>query len=233
VLGNWSRGFSLLKVTNLVRDCEVGMELKLAPGLRCLPLPLRHDSGETFGFRFEGAPDLFGAACSIAYAADLGSWDASLAASLADVDLLALEFNHDVSLECASGRSPTLIARVIGDEGHLSNEQAAALLREVLHHCQPGRLAHLVQLHLSRDCNRTLLAQQAARTALGELAGEVAIHTTEQDHITPPIVLGGAAAAPRQRRRSSGTRSANPPAAQSWLPGLDEPETNDPPSSIV
>src|SRR2546427_796006 len=77
---------ALLKGPNLVGDCEAGMGLRPAPGLRCLPMPLRHDGGVTFGFRFEGAADLFGEGSAIAYAADLGSWDASLAASLADVD---------------------------------------------------------------------------------------------------------------------------------------------------
>src|SRR4051794_16679391 len=78
LLRGCSRGFALLSLAGLVRDCEAGGELQLAPGLRCLPLPLRHDGGETFGFRLEGPPDHFGGSCSIAYAADLGSWDASL-----------------------------------------------------------------------------------------------------------------------------------------------------------
>ena len=51
---------------------------------------------------------------------------------LANVDLLALEFNHDVDLEHSSGRSPYLIARILSEEGHLSNLQALELLREVV-----------------------------------------------------------------------------------------------------
>jgi hypothetical protein len=58
---------------------------------------------------------------SLAYVADLGTWDDELARSLADVDLLALEFNHDVDMDYASERSPYLIARVLGRHGHLSN----------------------------------------------------------------------------------------------------------------
>ena len=55
-----------------------------------------------------------------------------LADALSGVDLLALEFNHDVAMQRSSGRHPMLIARVLGDEGHLSNAQAAALLRQTL-----------------------------------------------------------------------------------------------------
>ena len=54
------------------------------------------------------------------------------------MDALALEFNHDVALQYASGRSPRLIQRVLGDRGHLSNEQAAALLGEVLRRSPAG-----------------------------------------------------------------------------------------------
>src|SRR5262249_8877488 len=61
-------------------------ELTLAPGLRCLPLRLRHDGAGTCGFRFEAAADMFGRPCALAYAADLGSWHDELARALAGVD---------------------------------------------------------------------------------------------------------------------------------------------------
>src|SRR5262249_2963297 len=148
--------------------------------------------GPTFGFRFEGTPDLFGQAPALAYVADLGSWDEELAANLADVDLLAVEFNHDVALEYASGRMPALIARVLGDEGHLSNVQAAGLVRAVLGRSTAGRLRHLVQLHLSRDCNTPALARQAARAVLEELAGGALLHTAEQSLPGTTLHLGAA-----------------------------------------
>src|SRR5205823_2329054 len=122
----YGTAFAALRDAGLVRRYEPGEEIPLAPNLRCRAFPLLHDGGATFGFRFE-----LGAA-ALGYAADLGSWDADVAEALADVDLLALEFNHDVELEYASGRSAYLIARVLGNYGHLSNEQAAGLLREVL-----------------------------------------------------------------------------------------------------
>src|SRR5262249_44353543 len=149
----YSAVFPQFRDAGLVRPYQPAEEILLAPGLRCRALPVRHGGGPTFGFRLEGAPDLFGHAPSLGYVADLGTWDGRLAEELADVDLLAVEFNHDVGMECASGRMPALIARVLGDEGHLSNVQAAALVREVLSRSASGRLKHLVQLHLSRDCN--------------------------------------------------------------------------------
>jgi ribonuclease BN (tRNA processing enzyme) len=218
-LRNYAPACTILEQANLLRSYEADTELALAPGLRCRPLPVRHDGGATFGFRFEAGPDLFGSACALAYAADLGSWDQSLAHALADVDLLALEFNHDVELEYASGRHPQLIARVLGDHGHLSNVQAAALLREVLQRSAPGRLRHLVQLHLSRDCNRPALAAEAARLALAERAEAIEVHTASQDEPGPTLHLGAAAARARRspRRRPARTEAA----CQPWLPGLE------------
>jgi hypothetical protein len=223
VLQGYSPAFTALRAANLIRSFDAGDELPLAPGLCCRPLPLRHDGGATFGFRFEAAPDLFGGTCSLGYLADLGCWDHALADALADVDALALEFNHDVALEYASGRSARLIARVLGDEGHLSNEQAAGLLREVLRRSAPGRLKYVVQLHLSRDCNRPHLAVAAAQTILNELKHEAEVHTASQEEVAATLSLGNGT--PARRRRNTAARQRPPrsekTAMQPWLPGWE------------
>src|SRR5207244_1959677 len=108
ILLTYGTAFATLQSQKLVRGYEAGEEFLLAPGLRCRPLPLRHDGGATFGFRFETSGNLFDQPLALGYAADLGSWTDELARALANVDLLALEFNHDVELERSSGRSPYL-----------------------------------------------------------------------------------------------------------------------------
>lgn len=165
----------------LVRTYEADRVVRFPSGLRCRPFAVRHDSEATCGFRFERPADLFGQAWSLAYASDLGCWDDALVSMLSDVDVLGLEFNHDERMQRNSGRPPALIARVMGDEGHLSNEQAADLLREVIRHSLPGRLRHVVQLHLSRQCNRPDLARAAAETALDAASHPVTLHTAQQD----------------------------------------------------
>ncbi|TMQ31610.1 MAG: MBL fold metallo-hydrolase [Planctomycetota bacterium] len=217
--------FGMLREQGLVCGYESGKSLHLAPGFVCRPLPLRHDSTATFGFRFEIADGLFGDQLALAYAADLGTWDLDLAEALADVDLLALEFNHDVDLEQDSGRLPSLIERVLGDDGHLSNQHAAALLEEILRRSSCGRLRHLVQLHLSRDCNRPLLAAQAARALLAGLAPHVAVHTARQHEPSPTFALGcthnGLTPSARRavQRMRSGLSSIH---VQPLLPGMEE-----------
>jgi phosphoribosyl 1,2-cyclic phosphodiesterase len=215
----YSLGFAGLRAAGLVHGYEANGELVLAAGLRCRPLPLRHDGGATFGFRFEGVPDLFGPSCALAYVADLGCWDGELLEALLDVDVLALEFNHDVEMEYASGRQPRLIARVLGDEGHLSNEQAAALLREVLRRSTPGRLQHLVQLHLSRECNRPELAASAAGAVLTNLGMCIEVHTARQSEPCRTLHLSGMGTRPVRPGSRKPARGAN--AGPPWLPGLE------------
>jgi ribonuclease BN (tRNA processing enzyme) len=182
--------FSALVGAGLARTYRDGEELVFAGALECLPLAVRHDSGATFGFRITGRADLFGAVWSLGYAADLGSWDARLAEALSGVDILALEFNHDVAMQRSSGRHPMLIARVLGDEGHLSNAQAAELLRQTLINNSERRPRQIVQLHLSRQCNHPRLAAYAAQAVLDELGLAIPIHTATQHNPSPAFACG-------------------------------------------
>jgi len=184
-LAAYSPAFGTLREKGLVHDYEVDAPIAFAAGLSCQPFRLCHDGGLTCGFRFQEGPDATGRTLSLGYAADLGSWCPDVARRLADVDLLALEFNHDVELERGSGRAPQLIARVLSDDGHLSNAQAAALVKQVLELSPAGRLRHLVQLHLSRDCNRPALARQA----LAELCAGIEVHTASQHRPGPRITV--------------------------------------------
>jgi phosphoribosyl 1,2-cyclic phosphodiesterase len=214
----YSEAFARLQDAGCVRAYRAGVEIKLAPVLRCRPLPVRHDSGATFGFRFDGVPDLFGQASALAYLADLGCWDDELVEAVADVDLLALEFNHDEEMERRSGRMPELIARVLGKEGHLSNVQATEFARAVVRQSMPGRVLHLVQLHLSRECNRPALALAAARSALRELNWNGTVVTAHQDQPSNTIQLGEPAI---RRRKALPRRRSTRAGAQQSLPGVE------------
>jgi phosphoribosyl 1,2-cyclic phosphodiesterase len=221
-LQRFSPAFAELTAAGLIRPFGAGEEFILAQGMRFRPLPLRHDSGATFGFRIEGPPDLFGQGAAVGYVADLGCWDEALADGLADVDLLAVEFNHDRAMELASGRSPRLIGRVLGDEGHLSNTQGAALVRAVLGRSEVGRVRHLVQLHLSRYCNRPSLAREAAKAVLDAHTFHVELHTARQDEPGTTLHLGVSPDSARKARRQAPRRT--PRACEFVQPTTSEPE---------
>jgi phosphoribosyl 1,2-cyclic phosphodiesterase len=215
--------FELLGKKKLIRPYEAGQEFELSPELRCHPIVLNHDSATTFGFRFEGRGGSEGPHWTLGYAADLGSWDHGVVEALSDTDLLALEFNHDVGLEYASGRPARLIARVLGERGHLSNHQAAALLVEILRRDGGKRLLHLVQLHLSRECNRPEIAAGMAQAILQQLAPHVHLHTTAQHRPSPRFTLGQptppARPHPMPITRTRSRRRWR--AADAYLPGME------------
>lgn len=186
-----SAAFSVLQSLGRVELVEAGDFFDLADNVSCVALPISHDAGATFAYRIDGWSN-DDPAWSVGYAADLGCWDASLAEQFANVDLLALEFNHDVELQRSSNRPSFLIERVLGDEGHLSNDQAADLLRAVLEQSDTGRLRQLVQLHLSKDCNRPQLAARAAHAVRAALDLDFAVHTAHRETIGPRLSAGAA-----------------------------------------
>jgi phosphoribosyl 1,2-cyclic phosphodiesterase len=203
-LANYSRELRRLEHDRLVHPYSESDCFRLGKSINCRPLAVRHDSGATFAFRFEGD------GWALAYAADLGCWTPDLACDLADVDVLCLEFNHDVEMERQSGRPDDLIDRVLSDDGHLSNDQAAALLRQILQLSTPGRVRHLIQLHLSRQCNQPSLAANAARAVLNGNPGPLRIHTASQDWAGPVIVMESA---------NAGLSAVRKATTLQWLPG--------------
>ena len=111
---------------------------------------------------------------------------------------------------------------MLGDRGHLSNVQAAELLREVRRQSMPGRLRHVVQLHLSRDCNHPSLAAEAARAVLAGDKEPAEVHTARQDRPGPSLNLVGGTISPNGRRRTGGGRRRAANERQSLLPGWEE-----------
>jgi hypothetical protein len=156
---------------------------------------------------------------TLGYLADTGCWSEPMADALTDVNVLGVEFNHDVAMQKSSGRPWVLIKRNLGDLGHLSNGQGAELVAAVLARSRRGALRHLVLLHLSQQCNRPALALAAARAAVHAAGHRVAVHAARQSAahpnlwITPgrkPARAAGAAVlpAPVGRRRSVGQGGA-------------------------
>src|SRR5262245_66476229 len=183
--------FQPLHANGLVRPMNDGEPVELRPGLVCRPVAVPHDCEPTYAFRIDGPPGLFGPQWSLGYAADLGVARPDLVEAFADVNVLAVEFNHCEQLEQTSGRPWFLVRRVLGDKGHLSNGQGADLVRAVVRPSTPGGLRHVVQLHLSRECNHPALAAEFGRAALSDVGSPATLTTARQDRATPIISLDG------------------------------------------
>lgn len=196
VLGNAGSFFEPLRKAGLVRHFEAGESFRVGC-TRVKAFPVPHDSNPTFAYHIEGPPGLFGPNWSIGYASDLGEFPSELTGLFQDVSLLAIEFNHDVQMQMESRRPRFLIERVLSDHGHLSNLQAGDAVRAVVANSTKGCLQHLVQLHLSKECNLPKLAIEEGKAALGPTSS-VVIHTAKQDIVGKAIDLEPASSGARR-----------------------------------
>jgi phosphoribosyl 1,2-cyclic phosphodiesterase len=177
-----------LRQAKLTRTYKDKRLLEPEPGLFVRPVRVSHDADPTFAFRIDRY-DSQGLAWSVGYASDLGCGSEELIEAFAGVDVLALEYNHDLKLERMSRRPQFLIDRVLSDCGHLSNVQAAELTAAVVAKSGDGFPSHLVQLHLSKECNRPELASAAGRASLAILNPHSEVITAHQHVAAKPIPL--------------------------------------------
>jgi phosphoribosyl 1,2-cyclic phosphodiesterase len=219
-------GFQELDRQGLVRHFD-GFPFLAPCGFRVEPIAVAHDGGPTFGFRIESVARRRTRALGVGYIADTGSWSERMADSLTDVDVLGVEFNHDVAMQRASGRAPALIARVLSDRGHLSNRQAAEFVRSVLRRSSRDKVGHLVLLHLSEQCNRPELAIHEAREVVQDTGRRILIHAARQAPAHPNLQIGAvrtgshtAGASSGIRSRAAGRSRASVPTT-AMLPGLN------------
>lgn len=112
------------------------------------PFSVQHDTLDpvAFTFRIEGI--------KIGVCTDLGFVTTLVKAHLEGCDYLYIEANHEPSMVYACPRPLVYKQRVLGRQGHLSNEACGQLLQEIDH---PG-LKHIYLAHLSSECNHPELA---------------------------------------------------------------------------
>ncbi|NCA82174.1 MAG: MBL fold metallo-hydrolase [Opitutae bacterium] len=125
-----------------------------------LPFPLPHDAYAPVGFV------LACGASRLGIATDLGMPTQLARERLRGCQTLVLEANHDEMLVNSSFRPWSLKQRILGRQGHLSNETAAALLADIA----GDTLQQVFLAHLSRECNNLDLALLTVRRHL-ESAG--------------------------------------------------------------
>ncbi len=205
-------GFQSLERAGLVSCYQEDRPILTRAGIRIEPIAVSHDGGPTFGFRIEVSPGRRTRPVALGYLSDSGCWTDRIAESLADVDAMGIEFNHDEQMQRTSGRPWVLVRRNLGDRGHLSNDQGAELVEAIVRRSRPGSLKHLVLLHLSEQCNDPSLAIAAARGALRGLGRRVAVHAARQDPAHPNLWIrpGRPTARIRPERKAGATVSSWP-----------------------
>lgn len=114
------------------------------------PFTIPHDAAQPVGYRFECGMQ------SVGIATDLGKYNEYIIDNLQNLDALLLEANHDIRMLQVGKYPYYLKQRILGDRGHLSNENAGRLLCRLLH----DNMKAVFLGHLSKENNYEELAYE-------------------------------------------------------------------------
>ena len=117
------------------------------------PMRISHDAAEPVAYRVSYGSQKIGI-CT-----DLGVYNDYTVECLKGMDALLIEANHDVNMVQVGPYPYYLKQRILGDRGHLSNENSGRLLSRILH----DRLKTIILGHLSKENNLPELAYEAVR----------------------------------------------------------------------
>lgn len=126
--------------------------------LSIFPYTIYHDAVDPVGYAFEYKNK------KITIATDIGVIDERIREKLRGSHGILLEFNHDVHMLEAGAYPYYLKKRILSDVGHLNNEAAAEVLRDIYH----DEMQWAILGHLSKDNNVPDLAYLTAKMALEE-----------------------------------------------------------------
>jgi len=117
-----------------------------------------HDAEEPYGYIVSSDEG------RVALVTDTGVITEEMLDHFAEADVLVLESNHDTELLRCGTYHAYLKRRILGDHGHLSNNQAADALIRLLDYSGKKRVVLLA--HLSGENNTPAIAERTVLTAL-------------------------------------------------------------------
>ena len=143
-LGNMPEG--------LFREIESDKPFEIGD-LKVKPFAISHDANDPTAYRFEKEEK------AIAVATDLGFYNDYIVENLKDLNAIVLEANHDIHMLEVGPYPYPLKRRVLGEQGHLSNELSGRLLCNILH----DNMKYVVLGHLSKENNFPELAYETVK----------------------------------------------------------------------
>ncbi len=129
-------------------------DVKMTLGdLDILPFHIDHDAADPVAYRIQSGNK------SVAVATDLGHYNQYTIDHLLDLDAVLLESNHDLRMLETGPYPYYLKRRIMGNFGHLSNENAGRLLNCILN----DKMKYVLLGHLSKENNLPELAFETVR----------------------------------------------------------------------
>lgn len=145
------------------------------------PMQISHDAAQPVGYRISYGKK------KLAVCTDLGVYNDYTVECLKGMDALLLEANHDVNMLQVGPYPYYLKKRILGDRGHLSNENSGRLLCRILH----DGLKTIFLGHLSKENNLPELAFESVRMEINMgdnpyKAGDFDIRVARRSEVTEP-----------------------------------------------
>ncbi len=165
---------SLLKTEPKFKIFSTGETFEFG-GLEIHPFSVQHDTLDPVAFTIQ-IGDFKVGICT-----DLGFVTTLVKAHLRECDILYIESNHEPSMVHASPRPMVYKQRVLGRQGHISNEMCAKLISEIYHE----DLQRVYLAHLSGECNNPDLALKRVQDEVQNKLQSLCI--AYQDQISEPF----------------------------------------------
>lgn len=147
------------------------------------PFATSHDAANPVCYTFHADGHKIG------MATDLGKYDDYIIEKLSGAEILLLEANHDVNMLMVGAYPYYLKQRILGDRGHLSNENSARLICRLFH----KKLKYITLAHLSKENNYEELAYETVRLELNRLvddhSSEAMLSVAKRDTVSEMLSL--------------------------------------------
>lgn len=140
---------------SLFREIEIDKEFSIDE-FTVHPFAISHDANEPCAYVVRNGK------AKVAVATDMGHYTNYTINELSNLDALLLEANHDVKMLEVGTYPYYLKQRILGDKGHLSNENSGKLLSQLLHDNFKGVLLG----HLSKENNYERLAYETVKAEI-------------------------------------------------------------------
>lgn len=122
------------------------------------PFSISHDAANPVSYTFSSGGHKVG------IATDLGTYDDYIIEHLKESEILLLEANHDIHMLQVGPYPYILKKRILGDKGHLSNDNSGKLICSLLH----SKMKHIFLGHLSHENNYPDLAFETVKYELSQ-----------------------------------------------------------------
>ncbi|NCB34374.1 MAG: MBL fold metallo-hydrolase, partial [Erysipelotrichia bacterium] len=127
------------------------------------PLAMSHDAPDTVGYILETWQE------KLVYITDTGYIKDRYLPLMRGADYIILESNHDVEMLMETSRPQFLKMRIASDSGHLCNEDASAVLQNIV----TEKTKRIILAHISQEANTQQQALDTAVSALREKSGQL------------------------------------------------------------